>query len=62
MQMPVLTVEDSKFSKEQKLVATLIKSASSIMNVSKRAFVVLVKENELDNIGVGGKLLSELRK
>jgi 4-oxalocrotonate tautomerase len=29
------------------------------MNTPEQAFVVLLKENEKDNIGVGGQLLSE---
>lgn len=62
--MPVIKIEGSKMSKEQKqeLIATLTKSASSIMNVPEQAFVVLINEREFDNIGVGGKLLSELKK
>ncbi len=62
--MPVITVETSKVSKEQKqeLVATLTKSASSIMNIPEQAFVVLINEKEQDNIGGGGKLLSEKLK
>ncbi len=62
--MPVITIEASKLSKEQKreLVATLTKSASSIMNIPEQAYVVLVKENDIDNIGVGGILLSEKSK
>lgn len=59
--MPVITIEAAKLSKDQKreLVAALTKSASSIMNVPEQAYVVIVKENETDNIGVGGTLLSE---
>jgi len=62
--MPVITIEGAKLSKEQKreLVAVLTKSASSIMNVPEQAYVVLVKENDIDNIGVGGVLLSEKDK
>lgn len=29
------------------------------MNVPEQAFIVLLKENEADNIGVGAQLLSE---
>lgn len=62
--MPVITIEAAKLSKEQKreLVASLTKSASSIMNAPEQAFVVFVKENDIDNIGVGGTLLSEKNK
>lgn len=59
--MPVITIEAGKLSKDQKreLVASLTKSASSIMNVPEQAYVVIVKENDADNIGSGGMLLSE---
>lgn len=59
--MPVITVEGAKLSKEQKsqLVKQLTSAAAKIMNTPEQAFVVLLKENEKDNIGVGGQLLSE---
>ncbi|WML33522.1 4-oxalocrotonate tautomerase DmpI [Clostridium sp. OS1-26] len=60
--MPVITLEGSKLSKEQKskLVSELTTSAAKIMNIPEKAFVVLVKENEKENIGVGGQLISEV--
>ncbi|AGK95768.1 4-oxalocrotonate tautomerase DmpI [Clostridium pasteurianum] len=59
--MPVITLEGAKLSKEQKsqLVKQLTASAAKIMNAPEQAFVVLLKENEKDNIGVGGQLLSK---
>lgn len=59
--MPVITVEAAKLTKEQKgqLVKEITSKASDIMNVPEEAFIVLLKENELDNIGFGGKLISE---
>jgi 4-oxalocrotonate tautomerase len=59
--MPAITIEAAKLSKEQKreLVTEITKIASEIMNVPEQAFMIFVKENELDNIGFGGKLLSE---
>ena len=59
--MPVITLEAGKLSKEQKsqLVKDLTSKAAEIMNVPEQAFIVLMKENEMDNIGSGGKLLSE---
>lgn len=43
--MPVITVEGSQLTKDQKrdLVAALTKSASDIMKIPAQAFVVLVK-------------------
>jgi len=59
--MPVITVEAGKLNKEQKskLVKEFTSKASEIMNVPEQTFIVLLKENEQDNIGFGGKLLSE---
>jgi 4-oxalocrotonate tautomerase len=59
--MPVITLEAGRLNKEQKsqLVKELTSKASEIMNVPEQAFIVLLKENEMDNIGFGGKLLSE---
>lgn len=59
--MPVITVEAGKLSREQKLklVHELTEKASEIMNVPTSAYTILLKENELDNIGFGGKLLTE---
>lgn len=59
--MPVITVEAGKLNKEQKgkLVKELTETASKVMNVPEQAFIVLLKENEQDNIGFCGQLLSE---
>jgi 4-oxalocrotonate tautomerase len=59
--MPVISVEGSKLTKEQKseLIASLTEVASKIMNVNKESYIVLIKENDMDNIGVGGVVLSE---
>ncbi len=59
--MSVITVEAAKLSKEQKnkLVKELTASAANIMNIPEQAFVVLVKENSTENLGVGGQLLSD---
>lgn len=59
--MPVITLEAGKLNKEQKskLVKELTTSAANIMNVPEEAFIILIKESERENIGVGGKLLSD---
>jgi len=59
--MPVITVEAGKMDKNQKelLVKELTQKASEILNIPPQAFVTLLKENNPDNIGVGGQLLSE---
>ena len=62
--MPVITLEAGQLTKEQKseLARVLTESASRIMGVPEQAFIALIKENNPDNIGVGGVLLSERRK
>jgi len=59
--MPVITLEAGKLNKEQKkeLVEKFTATASNVMNVPQQAFIVLIKENEQDNIGFGGQLLSD---
>lgn len=62
--MPVITMESSKLNKDPKaqLVKAFTESAAKIMNMPSEAFSIYLKENELDNIGFGGKLLSDIRK
>lgn len=59
--MPVITLEAGKLNTDQKrqLVRELTDTAAKVMNIPEQAFFVYIKENELDNIGVGGELLSE---
>ena len=59
--MPVITLDSSALTKEQKnqLVSELTTVASKITNIPEGAFVVYLREYDRDNIGVGGKLLSE---
>ena len=59
--MPVITLEAGKLNKEQKsqLVKEFTSTASKVMNVPEQAFIVLLKENEQDNIGFSGQLMSE---
>ncbi|MCB2354585.1 4-oxalocrotonate tautomerase DmpI [Clostridium estertheticum] len=59
--MPVITLEAGKLNKDQKskMVKEFTTIASKVMNVPEQAFTVLIKENELDNIGFGGQLLSD---
>lgn len=57
--MPVITIEGGTLAPEQKreLVTRLTKESAQIMKVPEQAFIVLVKENPAENIGVGGQLL-----
>ena len=60
--MPVITVEAGILNKKQKedLVHELTAKASEIMQVPAAAYIVLIKDNEKDNIGFGGKTLTEV--
>ncbi len=62
--MPVITIEAGKMTKEQKatLVKELVSKASETLNIPEQAFVTLIRENEMDNIGNGTNLLSDLHK
>ena len=59
--MPIISIDAVHPTKEQKekLIAGLTKTASEILGVDEKFFYVLVKENDLDNWGVGGKTLAK---
>lgn len=59
--MPVITVEAGKMDKNKKarLVKELTQKASEILGIPEQAFVTLLKENDPDNVGTGGQLLSD---
>ncbi|MFE4094828.1 4-oxalocrotonate tautomerase DmpI [Priestia sp. YIM B13484] len=59
--MSVITVEASKLTKEQKrkLIKELTTSAANTMDLPEQVFFVFIKENDRDNIGVAGELLSD---
>ena len=61
--MPVITFEMSKLTQEQRkeLVREFTDSASRITGTPKDAFYVFIKENAPDYVGVGGKLLSDMK-
>ena len=62
--MPVITMESSKLKKKKKaqLVKEFTQSAARILNKPPEIFTVFLKENEAENIGVGGTLLSDMPK
>ncbi|MCK8817949.1 2-hydroxymuconate tautomerase family protein [Natroniella sulfidigena] len=59
--MPIITVDGPKVTKKQKkeLVNSLTKTASQILDFPEESIIVLLKETDPDNVGVGGKLISE---
>ena len=59
--MPTITVESGKLTKEQKakLVKDFTTTASQVMNMPEQFFTVYIKENERENVGVGGILVAD---
>lgn len=60
--MPFIQFDGGQMSKEKKaeLVAKLTEAAHEVLEIPSQAFSVLIRENSMDNIGQGGKPLSEL--
>jgi 4-oxalocrotonate tautomerase len=60
--MPFIKLEAGKMDKEtkEKLISGLTKVASETLGISEDAFTILLKENETDNWGVGGKVLTKV--
>jgi 4-oxalocrotonate tautomerase len=59
--MPVITVDGPKMSKEQKseLVKSFAESASKVMGIPVEAMVIIIREVEGENVGVGKILLCD---
>lgn len=62
--MPVMTLDIAKATKEQKgaLVKELVTVFAKIINMPEETIYVFINEYDTDNVGVGKKLLSELKK
>jgi len=60
--MPFIKIEAGKMNREtkEKLISGLTKVASESLGISEEAFTILIKENETDNWGVGGKVLTKV--
>jgi 4-oxalocrotonate tautomerase len=59
--MPVITVDGPKMSKEQKakLVKAYAETSSEIMGLPVEAMVIIIREVEGENVGVGNILLCD---
>jgi len=59
--MPVITIDTPPLSKEQKreLVSSFAKTASEIINLPVSAMVIIIREVESENVGVGNILLCD---
>lgn len=62
--MPVITFEIGKLKKEQKtqIIKEFTESASRITGLPEEDFYVFLKENEADNVGIGGRMLSTMKE
>lgn len=60
--MPFIQMEAGRFTKEQKekLISGFTKLASETLGIPEDKFIVLLKENEMDNWGTGGRMLSKV--
>ncbi|MDO5851490.1 MAG: tautomerase family protein [Methanobacteriaceae archaeon] len=60
--MPVITIEGSKITKEQKknIINDVTEVLSKNYKIPTQSFTVIIHENDSENIGVSGKQLSEL--
>ncbi|MEG6502632.1 MULTISPECIES: 4-oxalocrotonate tautomerase DmpI [unclassified Desulfovibrio] len=59
--MPTITLEMAPMNVEQKrkIAEEFTESAARITGIDKEFFYVFIKENNLENVAVGGKLLSD---
>lgn len=62
--MPFIQFDGPELSREKKaeLVKKLTETSVEVLGLPQEAFQVLIRENSMDNIGTGGKLLSEKHK
>ena len=60
--MPVIIFEGGKMDldKKREIIRELTDTAVKVTGIDPSAFIVYVHENENDNIGVGGELLTEI--
>ncbi|CAA7601619.1 Tautomerase enzyme [Acididesulfobacillus acetoxydans] len=60
--MPFIKMEAGKMDQAQKetLIAGFTEVASATLGIPPEAFLVLIKENEMDNWGKGGRMLSKV--
>ena len=60
--MPVIIFEGSRLDPDKKseLIRELTDTAVRVTGIGAPAFTIYIHENEHDNIGVGGELLTEI--
>lgn len=62
--MPIIQIEAVRPTLEQKekLISEFTRIASEVLGVDEEFFYVLIKENDVDNWGIGGKTLTKFLK
>lgn len=62
--MPAITMELVKMSKDKKthLVKEITRITSEVTGLPPETIIVFIKENETDNVGVGGVLLCDRKQ
>ena len=60
--MPVITFEGTKMEldKKKELIRELTEASVKVTGIGAPAFTIYIHENEHDNIGVGGELLTDI--
>lgn len=61
--MPVITYEGCELDEEKKkqLIVQFTSMAAELTDFPRQAFTVVIREQPLENIGVGGETLTELK-
>jgi len=59
--MPLIIFEGGKMDLDRKkeLIRGLTETAAKVTGIGAQAFTIYIHENDHDNIGVGGQLLTE---
>ena len=59
--MPVVSIDGGKLDVEKKreLCCKITDALEAVYGLPKSAYIVLLRENEQENIGVGGELLCD---
>lgn len=62
--MPAITLELATVTLAQKraLAAEITEIAARVTGIPKEGFYVFIKENSLENVGVGGLLIADRKK
>jgi 4-oxalocrotonate tautomerase len=62
--MPTIILEMAPLTIEQKRnhAAEITECAARITGLPRKGFYVFIKENRLENVGVGGRLLADRKK